>query len=67
MGINTRSKLLDVESVLQGDRYSAIRDIYLQRLAFQIAEKKGRGQEAVAFVDDDEDDSNSPADTNADK
>ncbi|MDN5691177.1 MAG: VacJ family lipoprotein, partial [Acinetobacter sp.] len=55
------------ESVLQGDRYSAIRDIYLQRLAFQIAEKKGRGQEAVAFVDDDEDDSNSPADTNADK
>ncbi|MFW1985423.1 VacJ family lipoprotein [Acinetobacter guillouiae] len=66
-GINTRSKLLDVESVLQGDRYSAIRDIYLQRLAFQIAEKKGRGQEAVAFVDDDEDDNNSPADTNADK
>ena len=66
-GINTRSKLLDVESVLQGDRYSAIRDIYLQRLAFQIAEKKGRGQEAVAFVDDDEDDSNHPTDTNADK
>lgn len=66
-GINTRSKLLDVESVLQGDRYSAIRDIYLQRLAFQIAEKKGRGQEAVAFVDDDEDDSNNPTDTNADK
>lgn len=54
-GINTRSKLLDVESVLQGDRYSAIRDIYLQRLAFQIAEKKGKGSEAVAFIDDEDD------------
>ena len=53
-GINTRSKLLDVESVLQGDRYSAIRDIYLQRLAFQIAEKKGQGAEAVSFVDDED-------------
>ena len=58
-GINTRSKLLDVESVLQGDRYAAIRDIYLQRLAFQIAEKKGKGAEAVAFVDDEESSDNS--------
>ena len=54
-GINTRTRLLDVEDVLQGDRYSAIRDIYLQRKAFEISEKKGRGQEAVSFVDDDSD------------
>ena len=54
-GINTRSKLLDVEEVLQGDRYAAIRDIYLQRIAFQIAEKKGNSAEAVSFVDDDTD------------
>lgn len=53
-GINTRARLLDVEDVLQGDRYSAIRDIYLQRKAFEIPEK-GRGQEAVSFVDDDSD------------
>ena len=52
---NTRSKLLDVEEVLQGDRYAAIRDIYLQRIAFQIAEKKGNSAEAVSFVDDDTD------------
>lgn len=55
-GINTRSKLLDVENVLQGDRYSAIRDIYLQRMAFQIAEKKGKGGESVSFIDDDSND-----------
>lgn len=66
-GINTRSKLLDVENVLQGDRYSAIRDIYLQRLAFQIAEKKGGGAEAVSFVDDDDDDTDDSSDTGTNK
>ena len=55
-GIDARSNLLEVEDVLQGDRYAAIRDIYLQRLAFQIAEKKGKGEEAVSFVDEDSDD-----------
>ncbi|WP_010116881.1 VacJ family lipoprotein [Acinetobacter sp. P8-3-8] len=62
-GIDSRSNLLEVEDVLQGDRYAAIRDIYLQRLAFQIAEKKGRGQEAVSFVDDDTDDTIDSGDT----
>jgi phospholipid-binding lipoprotein MlaA len=66
-GINTRSKLLDVENVLQGDRYSAIRDIYLQRLAFQIAEKKGGGAEAVSFVGDDDDDTDDSSDTGTNK
>ncbi|WP_445116419.1 MlaA family lipoprotein [Acinetobacter sp. WZC-1] len=56
-GVDARAQLLDVEDVLQGDRYSAIRDIYLQRKNFQIAEKKGKGAEAISFVDDDEDDS----------
>lgn len=63
-GINTRSKLLDVEDVLQGDRYSAIRDIYLQRIAFQIAEKKGKGAEAVSFVDDETDESDATPESN---
>lgn len=39
-GIDARSQILDVEQVLQGDRYAAIRDIYLQRKNFEIAEKK---------------------------
>lgn len=54
-GINTRARLLDVEDVLQGDRYSAIRDIYLQRKNFQIAEKKGNQAEAISFVGDESD------------
>lgn len=33
-------QLLDIEDVLQGDKYAAIRDIYLQRKNFAIAEKK---------------------------
>ncbi|MEG0488797.1 MAG: VacJ family lipoprotein [Acinetobacter sp.] len=61
-GIDARSNLLEVEDVLQGDRYAAIRDIYLQRLAFQIAEKKGKGEEAVSFVDDGTDDSTDSGD-----
>jgi phospholipid-binding lipoprotein MlaA len=56
-----------VENVLQGDRYSAIRDIYLQRLAFQIAEKKGGGAEAVSFVGDDDDDTDDSSDTGTNK
>lgn len=51
-GIDSRSQFLDLESVLQGDRYAAIRDIYLQRKSFEIAEKKGNNAEPIAFVDD---------------
>ena len=51
-GLDTRSQLLDVEQVLQGDKYAAIRDIYLQRKNFEIAEKKGLDAESISFVDD---------------
>lgn len=51
-GIDLRSQLLDVEDVLQGDKYAAIRDIYLQRKNFQIAEKKGNEAEAISFIGD---------------
>ena len=51
-GIDTRSQLLDIEDVLQGDKYAAIRDIYLQRKKFAIAEKKGLESENM-FIDDD--------------
>lgn len=50
--IDLRSNLIDMESGLQGDRYSAIRDIYLQRKKFLIAEKKGTADQDISFVDD---------------
>lgn len=52
-GVDTRANLLDVESVLQGDKYAAIRDIYLQRKKFEINEKKGgNSAEDVSFIED---------------
>lgn len=51
-GVDTRSQLLEVEQVLQGDKYAAIRDIYLQRKNFEIAEKKGLDVDNISFVDD---------------
>lgn len=51
-GIDVRSQLLDVEDVLQGDKYAAIRDIYLQNKNFQIAEKKGIDDNSGLFIDD---------------
>ncbi len=51
-GLDTRSQLLDVEQVLQGDKYAVIRDIYLQRKNFEIAEKKGLDADSISFVDD---------------
>ncbi len=55
-GIDVRSQLLDVEDVLQGDKYAAIRDIYLQRKNFEIAQKKGGESSADLFIDSDSDD-----------
>ena len=54
-GIDARSQLLDVEDVLQGDKYAAIRDIFLQRKNFQIAQKKGGETGADLFIDSDGD------------
>ncbi|TCM66712.1 phospholipid-binding lipoprotein MlaA [Acinetobacter calcoaceticus] len=53
-GIDSRSQFLDLDSVLQGDRYAAIRDIYLQRKSFEISEKKGNSAEAISFIDEDD-------------
>ena len=50
--VDARSQLLDLESVLQGDKYSAMRDIYLQRKNFVIAEKTGLDAGGVSFIDD---------------
>ncbi|MDD0802201.1 MULTISPECIES: MlaA family lipoprotein [Acinetobacter] len=61
-GIDVRSQLIDIEGAIQGDKYSSIRDIYLQRKNFIIAEKKGHESEGM-FIDDvgDDDSSSSPS------
>lgn len=66
--IDMRSSLLDVDRALQGDRYAAIRDAYLQRKRFVIAEKKGDSNDDVSFVDDDDSgvDNSSTSDSNTD-
>lgn len=38
--VDTRAQYLDLDQTLQGDQYAMIRDLYLQRKAFQIAEKR---------------------------
>ena len=55
--IDTRAQVLDIEQILQGDKYAVIRDLYLQRKNFQIAEKKGNSAEQIQFIDDESDDS----------
>ena len=61
-GIDVRSQLIDIAGAIQGDKYSSIRDIYLQRKNFIIAEKKGQEAEGM-FIDDvsDDDSSSSPS------
>ncbi|AOA59138.1 MlaA family lipoprotein [Acinetobacter larvae] len=59
-GVDSRSQFLDIESVLQGDRYAAMRDIYLQRINFSIAEKKGDDTDGISFIDDEFDDETTP-------
>lgn len=63
--IDTRSEILDVEGVLTGDRYAQIRDIYLQRTSYAIAEKKGLESESLFTdfedeFDEDQSDSTEP-------
>lgn len=62
-GINARAQYLDLDSTLQGDKYSSLRDIYLQRRNFVIAEKKGQDAESINFIDDIDDipDSDDPS------
>ncbi len=56
-GVDTRSRLLDLEDLLQGDKYAAMRDIYLQRKSFEIKQKRGLEDDGISFIDDEFDDS----------
>ncbi|ENW06666.1 MlaA family lipoprotein [Acinetobacter beijerinckii] len=58
--IDARSQILDIEESLKGDKYAMIRDFYLQRKAFQIAEKKGDSNDISFIGDVDDTDESSP-------
>ena len=60
-GLDARAQFLEYEGVLTGDKYAQIRDIYLQRTEFVIAEKRGLESENL-FIDDDFDDNSDDAD-----
>jgi phospholipid-binding lipoprotein MlaA len=49
--VDTRADLLDIEELVTGDRYSFLRDTYLQRRAYQIS---GELPEEEDFLSDDE-------------
>lgn len=51
-GIDARAQLLDVDQVLQGDKYAALRDAYLQKKNFEIAQKKGLDTGEGLFIED---------------
>lgn len=48
--VNSRASLLDLESIIQGDRYLFIRDLYLQRREFAVKD----GQVDDPFLDDED-------------
>ncbi len=51
-GVSTRAQLLSLEDLLQGDKYSFIRDAYLQQRTYTIATKRGDNIEESMFSDD---------------
>ncbi|MFB2539035.1 MULTISPECIES: VacJ family lipoprotein [unclassified Acinetobacter] len=51
--INIRSQLFSAEELLQGDKYSAVRDAYLQQRSYTIATKKGIDFDEQLFSDAD--------------
>lgn len=50
-GVDKRAGLLSIEQMLPEDKYAAIRDVYLERKSFTIAELQGKVEEHV-FADD---------------
>ena len=51
--VNIIKQEIDIEETLKGDKYAIIRDIYLQRKSFQIADKRGDST-GISFVEEDE-------------
>lgn len=57
--VNTRANLLEVEQIIQGDRYLFLRDLYLQSREFAV---KDGVVEADPFLDDEDYEEAAPAD-----
>lgn len=53
--LDTRVQLFALDDALQGDKYIAMRDMYLQRQQYLLAEKKGN-TEQIEFIEDELDD-----------
>lgn len=59
--VDARAQVLDLDQLLQGDRYATLRDLYLQRQNFRIAEKQGQAAvEQASFIEDAADDEGNP-------
>jgi phospholipid-binding lipoprotein MlaA len=50
-GVNSRANLLDAESIIQGDRYLFLRDLYLQHRDYEVKD----GKVDDPFLDDSDD------------
>ena len=48
----TRAQYLSIDSVIRGDKYAAMRDVYLQQRAFEIAQKRGEDISQSMFAED---------------
>ena len=52
-GVDTRAQFLELDSVVQGDKYAALRDMYLQKKNFEISTRKGEVSSEDMFIEDD--------------
>nr|WP_298892098.1 VacJ family lipoprotein [uncultured Acinetobacter sp.] len=52
-GIDARAQFLELDSIVQGDQYAALRDVYLQRRNYEIATRRGEDASADMFMEDD--------------
>ncbi|MCJ8146988.1 VacJ family lipoprotein [Acinetobacter sp. A3.8] len=52
-GVDTRAQFLELDSVVQGDKYAALRDMYLQKKNFEISTRKGEISSEDMFIEDD--------------
>ena len=48
--LNTRASLLEYDNLLSGDSYTLVRDVYLQRRAYQV--KDGAVEDEFDDLDD---------------
>ncbi len=53
VGIDARAQFLELDSIVQGDQYAALRDVYLQRRNYEIAMRSGDDSSQGMFMEDD--------------